>query len=111
MYDESTINWDSKLPPHTKLCRYVDNVVCLCPKSQLLHTAFYVKRMLHRVYTVPLTLEQLGTNLTILQVHILCHDPHIHWALKNKVLLSYLTPRIPVTGFPDVVDLNAQRTI
>ena len=50
MYDESTVNWDHKLPPHTKLCRYMDNVVCLCLKSQLLHTAFFVKRMLHRIY-------------------------------------------------------------
>ena len=111
MCDESTINWDSKLPPHTKLCRYVDNVVCLCPKAHLLHTALFVKRLLHRIYAVPLTLEQLGTNLTILQVHILCNGPHIHWALKNKVLLSYLTPRIPVTRYPHTADLNAQRTV
>ena len=53
---ESVIHWDVKWPPHTKLSSYGDNVGCLCPKGQLFRLAFFVKRLLHRVYQVPLRL-------------------------------------------------------
>ena len=51
------MNSNSTLPPHTKLCKYMENVVCVCPKTHLLHTAIFVKRLLRCIYAVPLTLE------------------------------------------------------
>ena len=111
MHAESTINWDARLPQHTKLCRYVDNVVGLCPKHNLLATVQRVKRLLTEIYRVPLTVEQLGTSFNTLQLQISCVGPEIHWGMKNKVLLSCLTPRIPVSRYPDVHSLHAARIV
>ena len=111
MHAESTINWDARLPAHTKLCRYVDNVVGLCPKHQLLATVQRVKRLLTEIYHVPLTVEQLGTSFYTLQLQIYCVNSEIHWAMKNKVLLSYLTPRLPVSRYPDVHSMHAARIV
>ena len=111
VHAESTINWDARLPEHTKLCRYVDNVVGLCPKHNLLATVQRVKRLLTEIYRVPLTVEQLGTSFNTLQLQISCVGPEIHWGMKNKVLLSCLTPRIPVSRYPDVHSLHAARIV
>ena len=111
MEKESNVNFDKELPPHTKLCRYVDNIVCLCPATQLLSTIRIVHRLLHRTYGVPLTVEQLGTSFTSLQFQILCVDSDIHWGLKNKCLLSHLTNRIPLSRYPAVNSMYAKRVI
>ena len=68
MHAESTINWDARLPEHTKPCRYVDKVVGLCPKHNLPVTVQQVKRLLTEIYHVPLTIQQIGTSFTTLQL-------------------------------------------
>ena len=67
--------------------------------------------MLQHIYKVPWTVEQVGTNLVILQVHILCVGSHIHRGLKNNTLLSYLCPQLPVNRYSNAHALNAQRTV
>ena len=108
---ESNINFDRELPPHTKLCRYVDNIVCLCPADQLMSTVRIVYNLLKRAYGVSLTVEQVGTCLTSLQFQIYCDGPHIHWGLKNKCLLSHLSTRLPLQRYPAPDSMYARRIV
>ena len=111
MHAENAINWDAGLPKHTKLCHYVENVLGLCPKHNVLATVQRVKWLLTEIYRVPLTVEQLGTSCNTLQLQISCVGPQIHWGIENKVILSCLTPRIPVSRYPDVHSLHAARIV
>ena len=60
---------------------------------------------------MPPTVEQLGTSFYTLRLQIYCVDLEIHWAMKNKVLLSYLTHRLPVSRYPDVHSMHAARIV
>ena len=108
---ESMQKWVQLVPRSVKLCRFRDNGLCLCPKSEVAHWLPYIKHTLANIYNMPISVEQVGCSLSFPELQIEIQDCHIEWGLKNKVLLLGLTPVPPIRRYPDAHEPHAAQVV
>ena len=111
MVAESSVTWGSVLPPKLKLCRFRDNVNCLCPTSNLLYLIHTQRGLLTGIYNIPVTVEQVELSVMFLQVQLLCQGTDLQWGFKNKLINSTLTPGSAITRYPDPYEPHARRLV
>ena len=111
MEAESNVPWGSVLPPEVKLCRFRDNINCLCPAADLLYWIHTLRGLLTNIYNIPMTVEQAGLSVTFLQVQILCQGTELRWGFKNKLINSMLTPGSTITRYPDTHEPHGRRLV
>ena len=108
---ESLVPWGQFLPAHVKLGRFWDNIFCICPLHEIPMWMAKIKCVLSELYRLDLSVEQAGRSLCFLEVQIDCHDEHIEWGMKNKVLLSHLTDCPPTLRYPSVHEPHAAQIV
>ena len=108
---ESVVPWGKFMPAHTKLGRFRDNIFCIWPLHEIPMWMAKIKCVLTELYRLDLSVEQARRSLCFLEVQIECHDEHIEWRMKNKVLLSQLTDWPPTLRFPFVHEPHAAQIV
>ena len=108
---ESAVLWGLLLPAHIKLARFRDNIFCVCPLHEIVFWMDRVKSLLSAIYGMNLTVEQAGRSATFLELQVQCAGPNLEWGLKQKVLLSHLSPAPPVCRFPSPHEPHAPEVV
>ena len=111
MEAESNVPWGSVLPSHIKLGRFRDNIFCVCPLHEIPYWMGKVRALLERIYGMTLSVEQAGRSATFLELQIECQGPALEWGLKQKVILSHLSPTPPVSRYPSPAEPHAAEVV
>ena len=70
-----------------------------------------VRAVLERIYSMTPSVEQAGRSATFLELQIECRGSALEWGLKQKVILSHLSPTPPVSRYPSPAQPHAAEVV